>query len=77
MLLLVTWIVYGQPPNSYQAVFDSMEACQKARTAILQDASRMKETNDKHTAEVLKTPGIVGYNPGIPPQVSVTCAAAQ
>src|SRR5258708_14939563 len=34
-ILLVTWLIVGQPPNSYQVVFNSMEACTAARNAVL------------------------------------------
>ena len=26
-VLLVTWFAYGQPPTSYQTIFDSEKAC--------------------------------------------------
>jgi hypothetical protein len=39
-ILLVTWITSGQPPSSYQTQFTTMEACQAARAAVLQEASR-------------------------------------
>jgi len=40
-VLLVTWIVFGQPPSSYQVTFDSAEACDKAREAVLSDGMRL------------------------------------
>jgi hypothetical protein len=33
-VLLVTWIIAGQPPNSYQTQFDTLEAGQAARIAV-------------------------------------------
>jgi hypothetical protein len=36
-VLLVTWIVSNQPPSSYQTTFNSAEACEAARNAILAD----------------------------------------
>ena len=41
-VLLVTWFAYGQPPSSYQAVFNSAEACGKARQALLMEAESMR-----------------------------------
>jgi hypothetical protein len=40
-ILLVTWIISGQPPSSYQTQFTTMEACEAARAAVLQEASRL------------------------------------
>jgi hypothetical protein len=46
-VLLVTWIIPGQPPgepqviNSYQSSFESVETCENTRTSILQDAQRI------------------------------------
>jgi hypothetical protein len=42
-LLLVTWFVSGQPPSSYQATFNSAEACEVARKAVLADGQRFKD----------------------------------
>lgn len=41
VILLVTWLVPGQPANSYQVPFSTMERCGAARTALLQDAQRL------------------------------------
>jgi hypothetical protein len=41
-VLLVTWIVSGQPPSSYQTTFNSAEACEAARNAVLTDGRRLK-----------------------------------
>jgi len=40
-VLLVTWFVYGQPPGSYQTLFNSAEACATARAAVSSEAQRM------------------------------------
>jgi hypothetical protein len=73
-LLLVTWIVAGQAPSSYQAQFVSEEACEAARAAIFKDADRV--------SNVLLLPGTVppppaGYKVlGRPPlAVSAVCVA--
>ena len=48
-VLLVTWIIPGQPPgqpqviNSYQSSFESVDACENARTSILHDAQRIND----------------------------------
>lgn len=41
IILLVTWIVSGQPPGSYQVEFDGWDKCTAARDAILQDRERI------------------------------------
>lgn len=50
-LLLVTWFVAGQPPNSYQANFDSAEACGRARLAILFEVKRLKDEAEKRIVD--------------------------
>jgi len=40
-LLLVTWIVAGHNPASYQVQFLTTDACEAARVAILKDADRV------------------------------------
>jgi hypothetical protein len=40
---LVTWIVSGQVPSSYQVTFDNWEKCNAARDAVLQDRGRVRE----------------------------------
>jgi hypothetical protein len=42
-ILLVTWFVYGQQPSNYQVQFDSVDACQTARHALLEEAEQMRE----------------------------------
>jgi hypothetical protein len=46
-LLLATWFVSSQPPSSYQATFNSAEACEVARKAVLADGQRLKMSNIK------------------------------
>ena len=41
IVLLVTSIVSGQPPSSYQVNFDSCEKCNAARDAVLGDRYRV------------------------------------
>jgi hypothetical protein len=42
-VLLVTWFVLEQPPQSSQTTFNSAEACETARNAVLADAKRLQE----------------------------------
>lgn len=71
-VLLVTWFAYGQPPASYQTIFDSERACGMARFAVLAEADRMK-------AEVFGTPGDAAKRntfipaSAAPPKVSAIC----
>jgi hypothetical protein len=51
-ILLVTWIVSGQPPNSYQSPFGSMEGCQAARTAVIAEGSRLNTEWEQNAARV-------------------------
>jgi hypothetical protein len=41
ILLLARWIIAGQPPSSYQTPFSTMEACQAARTAVVEESVRL------------------------------------
>jgi hypothetical protein len=43
IVLLVTWLVSGQPPSSYQVTFDSWEKCNAAKEAVLRDRDRVRE----------------------------------
>jgi len=74
VLLLVTWIVSGQPPNSYQVTLDSMDACLTARASILADAANLAAQSQKPPAGL---PAGSFYNPGAPPMVSAVCAFIQ
>jgi hypothetical protein len=70
-LLLVTWIVFGQQPNSYQAAFDSVAACNAARDAVLSDGQRLAAKSQEKPAGL---PANSIYNPGPPPMVTAICA---
>ena len=53
VILLVTWLIPGQPPNSYQTSFASIEDCENSRAKIFQDAQRMNaESRSKWTPVV-------------------------
>jgi hypothetical protein len=63
IVLLVTWIVSGQPPSSYQVEFGSWEKCDAARDAVLRDRDQM-----------VKSIGAMMMGPGTHyPVVSVVC----
>jgi hypothetical protein len=75
VLLLVTWLMYDQPPSNYQVAFNSLEACEAARLKVINDAQRMRQDKidqasrsglDQHTAARL---GVVS------PSVSAVCVA--
>jgi hypothetical protein len=51
-ILLVTWIISGQSPNSYQTIFDSMEACQAARAAVIEEAFRLNTEWEQRAEEI-------------------------
>jgi hypothetical protein len=52
-LLLVTWIVSGQPPSIYQATFNSGEACEVARKAVLAEGRRLAAEREQRGAAAL------------------------
>ena len=41
VVLLVTWIVSLQPPSSYHVEFDSLEKCEAAKLAVLDNREQM------------------------------------
>jgi hypothetical protein len=75
-VLLVTWLVSGQPPNSYQVSFSSAEACEAARQGVLADGRRVKAEHDQ--VQIAKA---LGQDPAIflagnrSPNVTAVCAA--
>jgi hypothetical protein len=70
VLLLVTWISFGQPPSSYQVEFAASAACEAARQQILSDAERIAHNG---TFGVQRLPGGGIANGGPPPSVSAIC----
>ncbi len=40
-VLLVTWLIFGQSPSSYQVEFDTAEKCGQARSTVLLDYERV------------------------------------
>jgi hypothetical protein len=76
-LLLVTWIVSGQPPNSYQATFNSAETCEAARLAVLAESQRLKTEFDQRIinnapSENMRRLSLMGSKP--PTATTALCA---
>ena len=78
-VLLVTWIVSGQPPSSYQTTFTSAEACEAARNAVLADGQRIKTDYNQRIINGAKS---IGQQPDVmlmmnhpAPAVTAVCAA--
>jgi len=71
-VLLVTWIIYGQPPSSYQTTFASMDTCQAARLAVLGEATRLNAEQEKYAAGIRSQRGVVSFDPP-PKQVTAVC----
>jgi len=40
-ILLVLWLIAGQPTIGYQVEFSSMDKCEKARSSLIDDAHRI------------------------------------
>lgn len=77
-LLLVTWIIHGQPPSSYQAQFTSAEKCAAARESVLADGRRIKNEYEQHAIAAARAEGESPdlYLTGLPaPAVSAICTA--
>jgi hypothetical protein len=77
-ILIVAWLIPGQPPHSYQVTFFSEEACVAARDAVLADGRRVKEENDQIQIDAAKATEV---DPALflaskqSPDVSAVCAA--
>ena len=71
-ILLVTWIVFGQRPESYQVPFSTTANCLAARDAIYAEGNRVA---DEFNRQPPSPPGLnltqVG---GHPPMVTAVCA---
>jgi hypothetical protein len=77
-ILLVTWLIPGQPPNNYQVMFYSEEACKATRDGVLAEGRRVKAQHDKVQIDAAKD---TGENPALylaskeSPNVSAICAS--
>jgi hypothetical protein len=77
-ILMVTWLISGQPPNSYHVTFFSAETCEAARDAVLADGRRVKDEHDQVQINAAKATGV---DPALflasnrSPDVTAVCAA--
>lgn len=62
-LLMVTWLVHDQPPNTTRLTFTSFPACETARAQIIKDAERMRQ-------EMLDQVGRAANGSGFPPDLA-------
>jgi hypothetical protein len=76
-VLLVTWIVFNQPPNSYQVSFGSQSACLEARAMILAERQILKRETELRDAQTAKRPGVAYVDPSVPPSVTAICVPTQ
>jgi hypothetical protein len=77
-VLLVTWIIHGQPPSSYQTQFTSSDKCITARDAVLADGQRIKNEFDQRqiaAAQATGAPPAIFLAGNIAPEVSAICTA--
>ncbi len=74
VLMMVTWFYFGEPPQSSNAEFGSMEACQAARHEVFRSATRLKYEAETE-AQTGWQRGITNM-PHLPaPTVSAICVA--
>ena len=77
-LLLVTWLIPGQPPHSDRVMFYSEEACVAARDAVLAEGRRVKEEHNQVQTDAAKATDV---DPSLflaskqSPDVSAVCVA--
>jgi hypothetical protein len=77
-MLLVTSLVSGQPPSSYQVSFNSAEACNAARDTVLADGRRVRAEFDEVQINAARA---AGEDPAIflagnrSPNVTAVCVA--
>jgi hypothetical protein len=77
-ILMVTWLIPGQPPHSYQVMFYSEEACVAARDAVFADGRRVKADHNQVQIDAAKASEV---EPALflaskqSPDVSAVCAA--
>jgi hypothetical protein len=72
VLLLVTWFVYGQPPQSYQQEFSSLQTCEAARDQLMREGERLKAETRQQDAD-RAAQARVFIMPSIPPSVTAVC----
>jgi hypothetical protein len=70
-ILLVTTAIYGQQASNSETRFESMEACEDARTKLMTDAQILREK--AHAAEIMRAVPSGAKAPTPPPMVSAVC----
>ena len=71
-VLLVTWFVQGQPPNSYQLMFKTTEACAEARVAVVAEGQRFEHERRAIFDAAAKSGRVLTSVPAAP-KVSAVC----
>lgn len=71
-ILLVTWVIPGQPPATSQAQFHSQQACAAARDDVLKSGQELRQQiwTDAGSDGDLQTVAKMSF-----PHVSAVCAA--
>ncbi len=74
-VLLVTWLIFGQSPSSYQVEFDTAEKCAQARSTVLLDYERVYGRIEPAPRQTGLTRAEINANRPIyeKPKVSVVC----
>lgn len=67
-VLLVMWLVMGQPPQAYEVRFNSASACSAARVALQREAERINAEPPPQIAGQTLVP--------FPVRVSAICVSA-
>ncbi len=72
-VLLVTWLVHGQPPNSYQTTFTSKATCEAAKDKVLAAGIefQMKSIETARKLGIEPTTFMLAHPP---PMVTAVCA---
>jgi hypothetical protein len=53
-ILLVTWIVSGMAPSSYQTPFSTMATCEEAKNKILAEREKLVAEENDYVATIRK-----------------------
>lgn len=68
MILLVLWMVLGQPPQAYEVRFNTAAACSQAKAALEREAARLNAEPPMVVAGQTLMP--------LPARVSAICVSA-
>lgn len=66
----------GQPRNSYQATFNSMEACQKARVDVVAEVAALKAEEEQRAGQMRAAGAFINLY-SVPHSFAELCAAQQ